>query len=339
MNSAQSVRLSHLSRHAISWGLVFALLVLPFGLQHATPVTALAADAPLNLGAASSFAVLAGSTITNTGPTTISGLAGGDIGVSPGTAITGFPPGVISGVMHSADAAASQAQTALTAAYLDAAGRSTTQDLTGQDLGGLTLTPGVYSFSSSAQLTGQLTLNGLGNPDAVFIFKIGTTLTTASNSSVVFINGAQSCNVYWQVGSSATLGSGTQFKGNILALTSITLVTGAAVDGRLLARNGAVTLDSNVIRNDVCSSAATLHVIKHDINDRGGTSVASDYNVHVKSGGTDVVGSPAAGAESPGTTYTVPAGTYAVSEDASAAYTATFSGDGDANGNITLAPG
>ena len=139
-----------------------------------------------------------------------------------------------------------------TTAYNDLAGQTCTSDLTGQDLGGLTLVPGVYCFSSSAQLTGALTLDAEGDPNAVWVFQIGSTLTTASNSSVLLINGGQACNVFWQVGSSATLGTTTSFVGNILALTSITLNTGANVSGRALARNGAVTLDTNTISVAVC---------------------------------------------------------------------------------------
>ncbi|MGZ7080301.1 MAG: ice-binding family protein [Thermoanaerobaculia bacterium] len=205
-------------------------------------VIASPAAAQPSLGTAASFGVLAGSTATNTGTTTING----NVGVSPGSAVTGFPPGVvIGGTIHSNDATAIQAQTDLTTAYNTVAGTSCTSDLTGQDLGGLTLTPGVYCFSSSAQLTGTLTLDGLGNPNSVFMFKIGSTLTTASASRVLSINGTSSCNVFWQIGDSATLGTTTSFDGNILALTSITLTTGANVSGRLLARNGAVTTDTN----------------------------------------------------------------------------------------------
>ncbi len=202
-----------------------------------------------SLGAADSFAVLGGSTVTNTGLSTITG----DLGLSPGTAVTGFPPGVVvSGTIHAADAVALAAQNSVTTAYNSLAGQSCTQDLTGQNLGGLTLTAGVYCFASSAQLTGTLTLNGPG----VFIFKIGSTLTTASSSSVVVINGGSRCNVFWQVGSSATLGTGTSLAGNILALTSITLTTGASViNGRTLARNGAVTLDTNMVTS--CGASAT----------------------------------------------------------------------------------
>ncbi len=197
-----------------------------------------------SLGAAQGFAVLAGSAVTSTGSTVVTG----DLGVSPGTAATGFPPGlVVAGTIHAADAVALAAQGGVTTAYNALASESCTQDLTGQDLGGLTLTPGVYCFSSSAQLTGTLTLNALGNSDAVFIFKTGSTLTTASASSVVVINGGPLCNVFWQIGSSATLGTNSTFVGNILALTSITVTTGAQVSGRTLARTGAVTLDSNAI--------------------------------------------------------------------------------------------
>jgi hypothetical protein len=197
-----------------------------------------------SLGAALRFAVLGASTVTSTGATVITG----DLGVSPGTAVTGFPPGrVASGAIHSADTLAAAAQNAVTTAYNGLLGQACTRDLTGQDLGGQTLGAGVYCFSSSAQLTGKLTLNAQGNANAVFIFKMGSTLTTASASSVVLTNGGSPANVFWQVGSSATLGTTTSFAGNILALTSITVTTGATVTGRTLARNGAVTLDTNAI--------------------------------------------------------------------------------------------
>ncbi len=205
------------------------------------------------LGSAESFGVLGGSTVTNTGPTTVNG----DLGVSPGSAVTGFPPGSVvpPSQIYENDAVAQQAQDDVTISYNNLAGQTCDTDLTGQDLGGRTLMSGVYCFSSSAQLTGDLTLNAQGNADAVFIFQIGSTLTTASDSSVVFINisGEPSCNVFWQVGSSATLGTNTEFAGNILALTSITLNTGASVTGRVLARNGAVTMDSNTIKS--CAAA------------------------------------------------------------------------------------
>lgn len=202
------------------------------------------ADAAL-LGSAQAFAVLGGSTVTNTGPTVVTG----SLGVWAGSAVTGFGPGVVvGGVIHAGDAVAQLAQTDVTTAYNTLAGMALTQDLTGQDLGGLTLTPGVYFFSSSAFLTGTLTLDAMGDPDALFVFQIGSTLITASNASVQTINGADGCDAYWQVGSSATLGTDTAFQGNILALASITLNTRATImDGRALARTGAVTMDSNQI--------------------------------------------------------------------------------------------
>jgi hypothetical protein len=212
------------------------------------------ASAQVPLGSASSFAVLGGSTVTNTGPTVVSG----NLGVSPGSSVTGFTPGiVVGGTIHAADAVAAQAQSDLTTAYNTAAGLPCGTDLTGQNLGGLTLTPGVYCFASSAALTGTLTLNFQGNPNASFVFKIGSTITTASASSVVLTNnGGSPCapNLIWQVGSSATLGTGTSFAGNILALTSITLTTGASVRGRALSRNGAVTLDTNNVSIAACGA-------------------------------------------------------------------------------------
>ena len=206
-------------------------------------------QAPVDLGTAGASAVLAGQAVTNTGPSVING----DLGVSPGSAVTGFPPGIVNGTVHAADAVAGQAQADLTVAYNDAAGRAPDVNLTGQDLGGLTLTPGVYTFDTASQLTGALTLDAQGDGAAVFIFQIGSTLTTATDSTVLPINGAQACNVFWKVGSSATLGTTTTFVGNILALTSITAVTGTTVDGRLLAREGAVTLDTNVVTRATCA--------------------------------------------------------------------------------------
>ncbi len=216
------------------------------------PAAAVAQTAP-SLGTAQSFAVLGGSTVTNTGASVLNG----DLGVSPGSAVTGFPPGLVTGgAIHAADAVALQAQNDVTTAYNALVSQACTADLTGQDLGGMTLTPGVYCFSTSAQLTGTLTLNALGNANAVFIFRIGSTLTTASNASVVVTNGGLNCNTYWQVGSSATIGTGTTFAGNILALTSISLTTGARVFGRTLARNGAVTLDTNTVDRSACVTLA-----------------------------------------------------------------------------------
>ncbi|MEO8135534.1 MAG: ice-binding family protein [Betaproteobacteria bacterium] len=219
------------------------------------------ASAQIALGTAQNFGVLGGSAVTNTGPSIVQR----DVGVSPGSSVTGFPPGLTSGVIHITDAAAGQGQVDLTTAYNAAAGSPCNVDLTGQDLGGLTLTPGVYCFSSSGFLTGTLTLDAQNNPDALFVFKTGSSLVTASASAVAYINtGGNSCiTTYWQVGSSATLGTGSSFAGDILALFSITLTTGAGTSGRTLARNGAVTLDSNVV--GACNATALPSAQARDI--------------------------------------------------------------------------
>ena len=209
-----------------------------------------AAQAPVNLGTAESFGVLSGSAVTNTGPSVING----DLGVSPGTAISGFPPGTVNGTVYAADAVAGQAKSDLTTAYNDAAGRSPATSLP-PDAGGLSLTPGVYSAPSTLGLTGALTLNAQGDPNAVFIFQIGSALTTATDSSVLLTNGAQACNVYWQVSSDATLGTRTAFQGTILAATSITADDAVTVDGRLLAGTGAVTLINDTISRARCAQA------------------------------------------------------------------------------------
>ncbi|MEU4536682.1 ice-binding family protein [Streptosporangium sp. NPDC023825] len=231
---------------ARSWLAGVLTVAVALGCVAATPRVASAATAP-DLLTAADYAVLAGTTVTSTGPTVVTG----NLGVSPGTAVTGFPPGVVVGTIHSADTGSAQAQVDLTAAYDDAAGQLATSLPT--ELGGTTVTPGAYdSASGTFEITGELTLDGQGDPNAVFIFKTASTLVTASASTVNLINGAQACNVFWQVGSSATLGTGSSFAGNILALTSITATTGVNVDGRLLARNGAVTMDTNFVTLAEC---------------------------------------------------------------------------------------
>ena len=227
---------------AVSAGLATAAALF------ASAVLVAAATAP-SLGSASSFAILAGTTVTNTGPTTITG----DLGVSPGSAITGLGSITLTGSTHTADAVALQAQSDTTSAYNILASTPCTQSFSGTavEIGGQTLTAGVYCYSSSVQLTGTLTLNGGG----VFVFIAPSTLTTAASSRVALTGGTSPCDVFWVVESSATLGTNTAFNGTILALTSISLQTGASVSGRALAQHGAVTMDTNTVSNAGCAAA------------------------------------------------------------------------------------
>jgi hypothetical protein len=199
------------------------------------------------LGASASFAVLAGAGVTNTGASVLTG----DLGSFPTPAITGLASLSLGGVNQAGGAVAQQAKADLVAGYDAAAAKASTEQIVA-DLGGRTLGPGVYRSGSSIGLTGAVTLDGRGDPNAVFVFQAGSTLTTASASQVVLTNGAQACNVFWQVGSSATLGTGSTFRGTIIALTSVTVTTGVTVVGRVLARNGAVTLDSDTITRADC---------------------------------------------------------------------------------------
>jgi type VI secretion system secreted protein VgrG len=222
------------------------------------PVMGASVQEAVNLGTASSFTILAGSTITNTGTSQIGGTAGGNIGLHPGTIFTGQTSATISGSVNLADAVALQAKNDLQVAYNDAIGR-TPVDRIGTELGGTIVKPGVYdSADGTFQLTGTLTLDGEGNPNAVFVFKTASTLITASGSNIVMINGATSCNTYWVVGSSATLGTNSSFIGQLMAQASITANTGATIQGKLLALTGAVTLDTNTITNDICAFAPAV---------------------------------------------------------------------------------
>jgi len=249
--------------------------------------------ATVPLGTLSSFAVLGGSTVTNTGPSVISG----SLGVSPGTAVTGFPPGtVIAGTVHAADAVALQAQTDLTTAYDNAFARTGGSAISAPLGGGSTLVAGVYTSAADIFVGGDLTLDGGGDPNSVFVFqaKTGTLITAAGttsgvpNTRVLLRNGAQSCNVFWQVGSSATIQTSTQFAGNILALTSISMKTGATLLGRALARNAAVTLDTNKITSAACTQQAPSAASATDTT----ATTQTGHPVTIDLSGTDATGAP-----------------------------------------------
>jgi Ice-binding-like len=226
---------------ALGWSLALASLSTML-----LASSALAAAAPVGLGSAGSFSVLAGSTVTNTGPTTMFG----DLGLSPGSSVTGAPH--VLGQTHVDDALSIEAKNALTTAYNDAASRPSSGS-SGTDLAGQVFLPGVRTASSSLLLSsGSVTLDAQGDPNAVFIFQIGSTLITGSNTTVSLINGAQACNVFWQVGSSATLGTGTRFVGTVMAAETITANTAATIHGRLLAQTAAVNLDTNTITTSNC---------------------------------------------------------------------------------------
>ena len=225
---------------------LFALLLIPAAAQ----------AAPVNLATVGPFVALGGSTVTNTDASVLNGA----LGVAPGTALVGFgAPAVVNGATHANDAVANQAQADLTTAYDAAAGQPVApgDDLTGTDLGNRTLAAGAYRYTSSAQLTGPLVLDAEGDPDAQFVFEIAAELTTAPGSSVVLVNDASPCNVFWQVGSSATLDTTTAFQGNLMALTSISLNNGASVIGRVLARNGQISLINNVLDGSQCGADTT----------------------------------------------------------------------------------
>ncbi|MGC5009871.1 ice-binding family protein [Streptosporangium sp. DT93] len=236
---------------APSWRALAMTAIIAAGVLVTTPSPAPASTAePVELGSAGTFAVLGGATVTSIGSTVLTG----DLGVSPGATITGFPPGTVTGTVHAGDPTAAQAQADLTIAY-NAAAAQPSDAVLPTELGGTTVTPGTYtSAAGTFGITGGLTLDAQGDPNAIFIFKAATTLITAAASTVTLTGGAQACNVFWQVGSSATLGAASRLSGTVLALTSITVGAGVTVDGGLLARNGAVTLDGDTVDVSDCQA-------------------------------------------------------------------------------------
>lgn len=230
----------------------------------ARPSAGASVQVPVDLGSAAPFGVL-GDAVTNTGLTTIDG----DLGVSPGGAVTGFPPGTVNGTIHVGGPTVSSAQAALSTAYDDAVARTADTNLTGQNLGGLTLTPGVYKFEAAAALTGTVTLDGLNDPNAVFIFQIGSSLGTAVAATVNLVNGARACNTVWQVGSAASLGTDTSFRGNVLASTAITVGAQSTLDGRLLTRAGTVTVESLLLTTGSCGTLGITSPLVADFGARG----------------------------------------------------------------------
>jgi Ice-binding-like len=255
-----------------------------------------AAEAPVGLGTATSFAILAGAGITNTGATTITG----DVGSYATTAQTGFGTVVQTGVNHAGDAVTQQGKLDLVDAYNDAAGRGPATASVPVDLAGQVLTPGVYN-SGTIELSGSLTLDAQGDPNAVFVFQAASTLITASASSVNVINGGplSACNIYWKVGSSATLGSGSSFVGTVLASDSISLDSSAVVQGRLLAQTGAVTLINNTITNSGCAALPTTPTTTPPTTVPGDTSNGGDAAGAPGADGTSGTGNPGDSAGTP----------------------------------------
>jgi len=339
---------------------ITALAAVPLISLFFYPVASSAAGPVINQGTTTAYAVLAGSTITNSGSTTITGTAGSDIGVSPSSAITGFPPG-ISGTEHSNDASAIAAKTALVTALSDTNAPSAT--VIPADLNSQVLHAGSYKTGSAFLNSGTVTFDAQNDPNAIFVMQSpSSTLTTSTSSTMVLANGAQACNVFWAIGSSATLGATSTFVGHLYAVASISLGTGATVHGNLLAQTGAVTLLGNTIVNDNCAPAViatptpsptptpvvtpvapgTIHVVKTVVNGYGGTATPADFSLSLKHHGVDVLGSPDVGMASPGRTYVLAPGTYVVGEAINPTfpnYISSFSVVGQTSNDIVLTSG
>ena len=232
----------------ISASLLAAVVVFCLMVTNVAAQTPTAKQAPVYLGEAANYAILGASTVTNTGPSVING----NLGVWPGTAyVPGTPAATVNGAIYAGVTEAQHAQASLAIAYNEAAGRTAGVVAVAGDLSGQTLAPGLYNSTSTIAITGDLTLDANGDPNAVFIFQVGSALTVASGGRVVLTGGAKAANVFWQVGSSATLGTYSAFKGTIMAYASVTIATGATLDGRALAQNAAVTMDSNVVTTEI----------------------------------------------------------------------------------------
>ena len=302
------------------WGIPIAAVATHLLLA---PVITSAAGPTIRPGTTTTYGVLAGSTITNTGATTISGTAGGDVGLFPGTAYTGS--GSVTGTNHINDSAASIAQNDLVTAY-DDLGVPAPTILSSPDLAGRTLLAGTYAATAGTLAnSGNVILDAQGDPTAVFVFQAASTAITSVGSTMTLANGAQACNVYWRVGSSATIGVNSTFIGHVYALTSITANTGASITGQLLARNGAVTLDTNTITNNVCTAAATTSTAA------GATTLAPGATTVAPGSTTTATTSTAAGATTlaPGATTVAPGSTTTVPDESgilprTGAYTETL---------------
>lgn len=349
---------------------VAALAVLPLISLVFYPAVSSAAAPVIHQGATSSYAVLAGTAITVTTSASISGTAGSDIGVSPAGSINGPVPSPV-GVIHTNDASALAAQTALVTAIGDVNGALPVTALASTDLNTQTLVAGNYSGGAITN-TGSVTFNGQGDPNAIFIIKAASTFISSPGSTMNLINGAQACNIFWTLGSSATLATTSNFIGHLYAATQIVVQTGATVHGNLLAQTANVTLDANTITNDNCAPAVvvvpvppvappvvtpvppvvppvvtpvapgTIHVIKIVVNGFGGSATPADFSLSLKNHGVDVLGSPDIGLAAPGRAYVLAPGTYVLGEVKSIAfpnYIASFDIVGQSSNFINLKSG